>query len=215
MFSGAKVGKIFDSCKCKPKDFVRLPDIVGVKGFEPSTPCSQSRCANRTALRPESDAKLIKNFQLCKLGYGFSYNNYLPHPRPYGSMVPSLWTIPLRFHGPMAFGLWTIPSDSMVLWPLVYGLSPPILWSYGLWSMDYPLRFHGTMAFGLWTTPSDSMVLWPPVLWPRLYGSMVLNFVTGICTFTIFSLTLQSPPRFVGGYHPRDDHLTDRSTYDH
>ncbi len=26
---------------------------VGVKGFEPSTPCSQSRCANRTALRPE------------------------------------------------------------------------------------------------------------------------------------------------------------------
>ena len=27
---------------------------VGVKGFEPSTPCSQSRCANRTALRPEN-----------------------------------------------------------------------------------------------------------------------------------------------------------------
>ena len=27
--------------------------FVGVKGFEPSTPCSQSRCANRTALRPE------------------------------------------------------------------------------------------------------------------------------------------------------------------
>ena len=26
--------------------------IVGVKGFEPSTPCSQSRCANRTALHP-------------------------------------------------------------------------------------------------------------------------------------------------------------------
>ena len=66
------------------------------------------------------------------------------------------------------------------------------------------------------------MVLWslvyglpPHVLWPRLYGSMVLNFVTEICTFTIFSLTLHSPPRFVGGYHPRDDHLTDRSTYDH
>ena len=26
---------------------------VGVKGFEPSTPCSQSRCANQTALHPE------------------------------------------------------------------------------------------------------------------------------------------------------------------
>ena len=28
---------------------------VGVKGFEPSTPCSQSRCANRTALHPEQN----------------------------------------------------------------------------------------------------------------------------------------------------------------
>ena len=27
--------------------------IVGVAGFEPATPCSQSRCANRTALHPE------------------------------------------------------------------------------------------------------------------------------------------------------------------
>ncbi len=26
---------------------------VGVAGFEPATPCSQSRCANRTALHPE------------------------------------------------------------------------------------------------------------------------------------------------------------------
>ena len=26
---------------------------VGVTGFEPVTPCSQSRCANRTALHPE------------------------------------------------------------------------------------------------------------------------------------------------------------------
>ena len=26
---------------------------VGVKGFEPSTPCSQSRCANRAAPHPE------------------------------------------------------------------------------------------------------------------------------------------------------------------
>ena len=28
--------------------------FVGVAGFEPTTPCSQSRCANRTALHPES-----------------------------------------------------------------------------------------------------------------------------------------------------------------
>ena len=27
--------------------------LVGVAGFEPTTPCSQSRCANRTALHPE------------------------------------------------------------------------------------------------------------------------------------------------------------------
>ena len=26
--------------------------MVGVAGFEPTTPCSQSRCANRTALHP-------------------------------------------------------------------------------------------------------------------------------------------------------------------
>ncbi len=28
--------------------------LVGVKGFEPSTPCSQSRCANQTALHPDN-----------------------------------------------------------------------------------------------------------------------------------------------------------------
>jgi ribosome biogenesis GTPase A len=27
--------------------------FVGVAGFEPATPCSQSRCANRTALHPD------------------------------------------------------------------------------------------------------------------------------------------------------------------
>ena len=27
--------------------------MVGAEGFEPPTPCSQSRCANRTALRPD------------------------------------------------------------------------------------------------------------------------------------------------------------------
>ena len=30
---------------------------VGVAGFEPTTPCSQSRCANRTALHPEVKIK--------------------------------------------------------------------------------------------------------------------------------------------------------------
>ena len=45
--------------------------FVGVKGFEPSTPCSQSRCANRTALRPEDvflkrDAKVYLLFFICK-----------------------------------------------------------------------------------------------------------------------------------------------------
>ena len=28
--------------------------IVGAKGFEPSTPCSQSRCASQTAPYPET-----------------------------------------------------------------------------------------------------------------------------------------------------------------
>ena len=37
---------------------------VGVKGFEPSTPCSQSRCANRTALRPENGYKYSTFFLL-------------------------------------------------------------------------------------------------------------------------------------------------------
>ena len=54
--------------------------FVGVKGFEPSTPCSQSRCANRTALRPEDvflkrDAKVHLCFLLCKfLSKFFSKN---------------------------------------------------------------------------------------------------------------------------------------------
>ena len=29
--------------------------MVGVGGFEPPTPCSRSRCANRTALHPDTD----------------------------------------------------------------------------------------------------------------------------------------------------------------
>ena len=33
--------------------YIRPPYCVGIPGFEPGTPCSQSRCANRTALHPE------------------------------------------------------------------------------------------------------------------------------------------------------------------
>ena len=32
--------------------------MVGVKGFEPSTPWSQTKCANQTALHPEIKALL-------------------------------------------------------------------------------------------------------------------------------------------------------------
>ena len=42
--------------------------FVGVAGFEPTTPCSQSRCANRTALHPERF--FFQN--RCK-GSGFSF----------------------------------------------------------------------------------------------------------------------------------------------
>ena len=47
--------------------------FVGVAGFEPTTPCSQSRCANRTALHPatfligflfKSDAKVGRFFKI-------------------------------------------------------------------------------------------------------------------------------------------------------
>ena len=43
--------------------------MVGAKGFEPSTPCSQSRCANQTALRPELSSKVPKSIDnLVELG---------------------------------------------------------------------------------------------------------------------------------------------------
>ena len=52
--------------------------IVGVAGFEPATPCSQSRCANRTALHPEchstfSAAKVTLFFELQKFFLFFFY----------------------------------------------------------------------------------------------------------------------------------------------
>ena len=41
----------------------RLFSYVGVAGFEPTTPCSQSRCANRTALHPDAVEYLSKAMQ--------------------------------------------------------------------------------------------------------------------------------------------------------
>ena len=32
-----------------------FPPLVGVRGFEPPAPCSQSRCASQTALHPETN----------------------------------------------------------------------------------------------------------------------------------------------------------------
>ena len=45
----------FENCSNeKSKNFNRNSCfLVGAPGFEPGTPCSQSRYANRTALRPE------------------------------------------------------------------------------------------------------------------------------------------------------------------
>ena len=37
---------------------------VGVEGFEPPTPCSQSRCANRTTLHPENFFKSRRNYEI-------------------------------------------------------------------------------------------------------------------------------------------------------
>ena len=45
------------------------PQMVGAIGFEPTTLCSQSRCANRTALHPE-ETLLISE---CKYKQFFYY----------------------------------------------------------------------------------------------------------------------------------------------
>ena len=52
--------------------------FVGVAGFEPTTPCSQSRCANRTALHPvflKNGAKVILFFSPTKLSSYFCKKN--------------------------------------------------------------------------------------------------------------------------------------------
>ncbi len=42
-----------------------LFSTVGVAGFEPATPCSQSRCANRTALHPENGMSVSVSAHKC------------------------------------------------------------------------------------------------------------------------------------------------------
>ena len=66
-------------CVQKKELKLSFQPFVGVKGFEPSTPCSQSRCANRTALRPDSPfgltgAKLLLFFELTKFFATFLHN---------------------------------------------------------------------------------------------------------------------------------------------
>ncbi len=39
---------------------VREGQLVGARGFEPPTPCSQGRCASQAALRPEL-GRIIRN----------------------------------------------------------------------------------------------------------------------------------------------------------
>lgn len=39
--------------------------MVGAKGFEPSTPWSQTKCANQTALRPDKKIKAEIIGKLC------------------------------------------------------------------------------------------------------------------------------------------------------
>ena len=46
------------------KDRILFVFLVGVPGFEPGTPCSQSRCANRTALHPEENLLYEEDFVL-------------------------------------------------------------------------------------------------------------------------------------------------------
>ena len=61
--------------KKRQKKFPFLPFFVGVAGFEPTTPCSQSRCANRTALHPvhffQMPCKDTAFFDTCKIRSAF------------------------------------------------------------------------------------------------------------------------------------------------
>ena len=59
--SGTSTHEITPTLGVQTKKATILDDclfVVGVAGFEPTTPCSQSRCANRTALHPEKPVDL-------------------------------------------------------------------------------------------------------------------------------------------------------------
>ena len=60
--------------KTKKSPTERSSFLVGIPGFEPGTLCSQSRCANRTALHPvafELRCKGTAIFLFCKFFYNF------------------------------------------------------------------------------------------------------------------------------------------------
>ena len=48
-------------------------NLVGIPGFEPGAPCSQSRCANRTALYPEY-LRLKKRLQKKEVSNNLKYS---------------------------------------------------------------------------------------------------------------------------------------------
>ena len=87
----AKIGKIetaatrykktFQSCL---KGFFR----VGVPGFEPGTPCSQSRCANRAALHPELKVRPPSGNGPCKSNTFFGIYQQTPARPPQTSPCP-------------------------------------------------------------------------------------------------------------------------------
>ena len=74
-----KCGKKTSNNKRQNRQLPSLNDLiisgfpyVGATGFEPTTPCSQSRCANRTALRPVLFRNNVLSQKRCK-GMTFFY----------------------------------------------------------------------------------------------------------------------------------------------
>ncbi len=59
---------------------------VGVPGFEPGTPCSQSRCANRAALHPETTNPVYSLSALSKSAVREGFEPSVPFNQ-YGSLA--------------------------------------------------------------------------------------------------------------------------------
>ena len=80
---------------------------VGVAGFEPATPCSQSRCASRTALCPDLQNHFTFNLS------GYQDSNLGP-PAPKAGALAGLRYAPIiaaekgGFEPPVAFGTTTV-----------------------------------------------------------------------------------------------------------